>query len=631
MQNLNEIKEPVENKNISKLSNDAIHFLDNQIIPDGETREIEVDFTFQIICATKRLPNWYCVSLMDQKSKFGGFCIKWNQHYGEPKEGDIINIKKIRIVKLPYRDTNIYFGEKVKRIEESKKMLINPRTVESIAKVRSTSKKKAYLKYNLFQNYNEEDNDILFNININNININSPVQERIKSNIGNDLLEQNKNNNSIRRKPTLISELNSFINNPFFILKCVYKSEIKTIPSKYNNLGFDNVQDYLFTDVNGDKIQAVVYHYNNTEKLDKMIKINSIYEISKANRRMNFNKSFALTNHNIQLSFTCYTEIKELTEEEAKSYQFKEKNEFTKIKDLLNKENKIFNLYSIVLEDKGIVEKNKLNSNDTFKYRRLIIGDDSLYKVSLKLWNDLIQPNKTYLKGDIICIKDVRYKEWNNYYELYSLFISKIDYADETKRGKALKKFYHSHQKNEEYKDLCFTELDNKKNIKMKFIDNLLDEFKKEKQISANLYQINGIVKNIEHRDENVFSGCKFCGKKFDDICPNCKSYHKKLYFNFIIKIVDCSNHLWIRLFGENAENFLGITPTEYQLLIKYNNKYKLDEINTKIFYHEYTFIGKYEIPNSEELKSDVFFVILFKKIDNDYYKKLINQLKKES
>ena len=533
MQNINEIKEPPENKNISKLSKDAIHFLDNQMIPDGETREIEVDFTFQVICATKRLPNWYCVSLMDQKSKFGGFCIKWNQHYGEPKEGDIINIKKIRIVKLPYRDTNIYFGEKVRRIEESKKMLINPRTVESIAKVRSTSKKKTYLKYNLFQNYNEKDNDILFNININNININSPVQERIKSNIGNDLLEQNKNNNSIRRKPTLISELNSFINNPFFILKCLAKTEIIEFFSKYNKIGIDYVQNYLFADVNGDKIQGVTYTYDNTERINKILKINSIYEISKVNRRMDFKKDFAFTNHNIQLSFNGYTEIKELTEEEAKQYQFKEKKDFTKLKDILGKENKIFSLYSIVLEDKGIIEKKRLNNNDIVKYRRLIIGDDSFYKVSLKLWNDLTQPNKTYLKGDIICIKDFKYKNWNNYYELNSIVsISKIEYADESKRGKVLKKFYHSHQKIEEYKDLCFIELDNKKDIKMKFIDDLLDEFKKEKQIFDNLYKINGIVRDIEHKDANVFSGCKFCGKMFDDICPNCKSYHKKLYFN---------------------------------------------------------------------------------------------------
>ena len=624
MLNINEIKGPLQNKNLFKLSKDAINFLDNQLIKDCESLEIEVDFTFQIIYAIKKIHNWYCCSLMDQKSKFGGFCIKYNKRYGEPKEGDIINIKKIKIVKLPNRDENLYFCDKVKKIQESKKMIINPKSVESISQVRSTSKKKTYMKYRLFQNYNEEDNkDIVFN---------SPVQERLISNLNNNLLGNNPKVNSSPKKPTLISEFTSFVNNPLFILKCLYKSEIKTFISKYNKGETGCVQNYLFSDVNGDKIQAVTYSLDNIKKFDEILKIDSIYEITKTNPKMNFNKGYALANHNIQLQFMCYTKIEELTEEKKKLYEFKDKVEFSKIKEILNCDNKIFNVYAIVLEDKGIIEKKKSTNNDPVKYRRLIIADDSLYKVSLKLWDNLTQPNKTFIKGDIICNKDVKYRQWNNYYELYSLLISKIEYADNTERGKALKKFYYNHQRNEDYKDLNFVELDNKKDIQQKFIDDFLDEFRKEsKQIYFSLYKINGIVTNIEHKDENVFSGCKFCCKRFEDICPTCNSYHKKLYFDFRIKIKDCSNFLWIHFFGENAENFLGITPEEYQLLIKYNNKYKLDEINKKIIYHEYTFIGKYVNPNSDELKREGFLVILFKKSDNEYYKKLINEIKNES
>ena len=254
--------------------------------------------------------------------------------------------------------------------------------------------------------------------------------------------------------------------------------------------------------------------------------------------------------------------------------------------------------------------------------------------MSLKLWEDLIDPKNHFFKGDIICVKDIKYKQWMYYHELNSSFATKILYANDTKQGKALKKFFYSHQKIEEYKDLNFVELDKRKDIHKKFIADFLKEFGEEKKININMFQlikINGIVENIEHGEGNVFSGCKFCGKKFDDICPTCNSYNKKLFFDFRIKIVDCSNHLWAHFFGENAENFLGITPEEYQILIKHNNKYRLDEINRKILYHEYTFIGKYVSPNSDELKSGGFFVILFKKVDNDYYKKLINQLKNES
>ena len=82
---------------------------------------------------------------------------------------------------------------------------------------------------------------------------------------------------------------------------------------------------------------------------------------------------------------------------------------------------------------------------------------------------------------------------------------------------------------------------------------------------------------------------------------------------------------------GESGENFLGITPEEYQILIKNNKKYKLDEINKKILYHEYTFIGKYVSQNSDELKIGGFLVINFKKADKDYFRKLISQFKNDS
>jgi len=627
MQSSNQIKSTQKIKNISLLSKDAINFLSSQSVKDGESRTIEIEFTFQVIYAIQKLTNWYCCSLMDQNSKYGGFCVKYNKRYGTPKKGDIIKTKKIKIVKLPNRDDYLYFCDNVKRIEESKKMIVNPQQVQSLVQVHSTSKKKMYLKYKIFQNYHEEDDNIINSNNNNIMKVNSPIQNNIINLEGN----VNININNSSKKPILISELTLFNNNPFFILKCLAKSEIKFFESKYNTQGFDYVQNYLFSDINGDKIQAVSYTYDVTEKINKLLKINSIYKISKANRRMNFKKEFACANGNIQLSFTFFTKIEELTEEEKKLYQFKDKIELTKIKDLINGDNKVFNLIAIVLEDKGIIEKKKIN-NEIVKYRRLIIGDDSLYKVNIKLWEDLTEPKKLYLKGDIIHLKDFKYRQWMYYHELNSSFASKILYDNGTKQGKDLKKFFYNHQKIEEYKDLNYEELDSRKDIQNKFINDFLNEFGEDKKIySLPLIKIKGMVEMIEHGDENVFSGCKFCYKKFDDICPNCNSYNKKLYFNFSVKIADCSNHLWVHFLGESGENFFGITPEEYQTLIKNNKRYKLYEINKKILYHEYTFIGKYVSQNSDELKIGGFLVINFKKADKDYFRKLISQFKNDS
>ena len=632
-----EIIDSYHNNNIQQLSKGAINYLDNQFIKDGESRIIQEEFTFQVIYAMKKLSNWYCCSLMDQNAKYGGFCIKYRKKHGEPKKGDIIKTTKIQIVKLPNRETNLYFCEDVIKISESKKMILNPKIVESIKKTHSTSKKKLYLKYNIFQNIKEEENDNSKNNNINineinnDINLNSPIKNIIK-NSENNIFSDSKRVMSSQKKATLISELTSFTNNPYFILKCIAKSEIKAFSSRYNPNGIDFVQNYVFSDINGDKIQATAYNYELTDDLNKMLKINSIYKISKAGKKMNFNKEFACTNCDIQLVFTYYTKFDKLENGEINEKDFKEKLELTKIKNLINGKSKIHTVLGILLEDKGIIEKIKINS-DPVKYRRLIIGDDTLHRVSLKLWSEKIEPNRLYLKGDIICAKDVRYKQWNNIYELESTFLTKIGFYGDTKQGKALKKFYHSHKKIEEYKELNFVELDMRQDIKNKFILDYLEECDKEikdQYNNNNLIKITGTVVDMKHEDSNVFSGCKFCYKKFENICPTCNTYNKKLFFDFNIKIVDCSNYMWINLFGETAENFLGINPVEYQILIKYNNESKLNEINKKILYQNFTFIGRYMSPPSDSFAPVNFIAVQYNKEDKNHFKNILNEIYKK-
>ena len=623
MQNSNAMKSPAKKNKNYQLSKQAIKYLDNQIINDGEKKIIEAEFIFQVVYSMKKLDNWYCCSLIDQNSKYGGFCIKYKKRYGVPKEGDIIKTRKIEIVKLPNRDTNIYFCDKVKKVEESKKMIVDPKNVDSITKVRSTSRKQAYMKYNIFKNY-EGDNEI-------NHNMNSPTQNKYPL-LGKNILSDSKNVNLSQKKPTLVSELTSFVNNPVFILKFLAKTEMKQFASRYNLDGFDFVQNYIFSDINGDKIQAVSFNYDKNEELDKYLKVNSIYRISKAAKKTKFSKDFSCTNGDIQLLFNSFTKVEELSEEETKGQIFKDKIQLTKISEIINGQNKIFDICGIVLEDKGIIEK-KRAKGEVVKYRRLIIGDDTLYKVNLKLWEEKIDKDILYLKGDIICAKDVKYKQWINYYELNSLFLTTISHFGDTKKGKALKKFYQNHQKIEEYNDITFVELNKRNDIQNILIkDFLIDydlEMKKITGINSNkLAKINGIVVGIEHGDANVFSGCKYCYKKFDDMCPQCKTYNKKLYFDFHVKIADCSGYMWIQLFGESAENFLGISPEEYQTLIKHNNKHKIEKLNKRILYQEFTFIGKYIILTNNESKNVKFSIVQYKKVDKKKKKKLIQSIK---
>ena len=61
-------------------------------------------------------------------------------------------------------------------------------------------------------------------------------------------------------------------------LKCLKKFEIKKFRFKKNK----QYQNYLFSDINNEKIQAVSFD-DISDKLDKIIKINEFYQINNCN------------------------------------------------------------------------------------------------------------------------------------------------------------------------------------------------------------------------------------------------------------------------------------------------------------------------------------------------------------
>jgi hypothetical protein len=335
----------IHNNNINinniTLSKGAINYLDNQFVQDGDNKIIEAKFIFQIIYVVKNLSNWYCCSLLDQNSKFGGFCIKYESIYGEPKEGDIIQTSKIKIVKLPNRDTNLYFCENVKRLSQSKKMKIEPSKVDSVSKKRSSSKKDySNMKKKFLDYFNGSD------IKISEKKDNSDKKSDIKTQIN----EEKYNLILNQKKYTLISCLNSFTNNPFFLMKCKYKSEIR----EYKNSRCEGqVQNYLFIDTEGGKIQAVSFNAN---YYDSIINVGCIYEIYRASITSS-SREYDSTNCPFQLIFHNFTRIKEVLDD-GKFDNVKDDEEIIHIQSLtIEKLKRAVNLLGIVLDDKGIIEK----------------------------------------------------------------------------------------------------------------------------------------------------------------------------------------------------------------------------------------------------------------------------------
>ena len=599
------INSPKNNNNFNniKLSKGAISFLDNQIIKNGENKIIEINFTFQIINAIKKLSNWYCCSLMDQDSKFGGFCIKYEDQYGEPKQGDIIQTEKIQIIKLPNRDSNLYFCENVKKINESKKMIIDPKKIDSISKKRSNSKKESLEKNN---------------------NDQKSSSNHLNLSYKNNIKKESKDKNKIY---TFVSELTSFTNNPILFLKCKFKSVLKIITSL--DKGFEGeVQNYIFYDTKGDEIQAVAFR-ECANKLNNIIKIGSIYEISKVGKQK-IKPNFKLSKCQIQLIFKNNSVIEEIEDKgEFDNAKNENKSEFIELKNLTKtKIDSNVNVIGIILEDKGIIEKRKENEK-TVKLRILSIGDNNLNKINVKLWEEKAEPNKIYSKGDVIYLYYFKYKKYYNIYDLNSMAISQILPCDDKEKEKELKEFYKKHQNINEYKAINYLALNSQDNINFKFIKNLIENYSLEFNENNNikLIKITGTVINIYLSESNYYEGCIFCNKKFIEVCPTCLTDEKKSIFAFYVQIFDCSENIWIEFYGDIAEHFLGINVEDYKKLIKNNNEKNLEEIKQRILYNNYSFIGKYKIPSYFENNVVIFSVIQFCKNDNNYFKELIAKL----
>ena len=608
------LNSPKDNKNHIELSKGAINFLDNQILKNGENKIIEKHFKFQIIYATKKLSNWYCCSLLDQDSKFGGFCIQYESQYGEPKKGDIIETRKITIVKLPNRNTNLYFCENVQKLNESKKMVIDPKKIDSISKKRDNSRKSL-----------DNNSELLRNLKSSNKNIfnSSHKISSSKKNIMSDI--KNKGNID-KKKYTLISNLTSFTNNPILFLKCRFKSVLKVFSSADSKFE-GQVQNYIFYDTKGDQIQGVAFR-EWANKFNDIIKVGSIYEISKVDKKI-IKSDFNLTNCQFQLIFRYSTKIEEIEDKgEFGNVNNLNKSEFIQIKNLANKINKYISVIGIILEDKGKIEKRKENG-ETVQFRILTIGDNSLHKINLKLWEEKMQNEKAFSKGEIICIYFVKFKQYYYIYDLNTISISDIVPCDDKQKEKDLKDFYLKHQNINEYIDMNFVVLNSQKDIKFKFIKDCINDYKLNENNNTNLIKINGTVINIYHKENNCYEGCIYCNKKFEDVCPACLSDKKKLVFSFHIQIIDCSDPLWIEFFGDIGENLFGINPEKYQNLILNNDKNSLNEISKKLLFHNYIFIGKYKSSSFDDKeKSVIFSVIQFCEINNEYNKELIPKLK---
>jgi hypothetical protein len=360
-----------------QLSTGAIKFLESQTVTQGTKKSMDVDFTFQIERATKNSGGIYNCSLLDSDSKYAGFLLTYEQKDGIPGVGDIIHVGKILIAILPSRDSHIYYCKNVRLIRRAMALQVDPKQLSNV------SKKKSMENYRNTV-YRPSDNE-------------------------NAMQNNNPNNGEFFDDSgcTLISSLTTFSSNARLYLKCKVKNPIKNFVAKSTKKDC-TLQSYIFIDTKGDEIQATAFN-KAVENFSKIIQEGGIYEIRKCNIQL-AERAYNATKCDYKLGFNESTQV----------IPAPDNGKFSGVKfSIIPLEQivdfpigKIIDVFGFVLDDKGFQEITTKNEK-ILKMQKLLIGDDTLSRIELTLWEPFGSPDNNYSLGDLIAVKNCRVKEFN--------------------------------------------------------------------------------------------------------------------------------------------------------------------------------------------------------------------------
>ena len=601
--------------NDSVLSQYAIKFLLSQKIEPDTEKTIEEEFIFQIDHITKNelLKNYTICTLIDNDSKYAGFFINYINNK-TPKVGDIIRTKTITISFVSEANFKIFKCNEVILLDNKELNIknINDFSLEKILHINKNESKGSKNSINSQNSKNSlENND---DINLENVNVE----------------EQNLN-----PEPTLIKNINSLVNDPFLQLKCIGKSEI-TNYEKYNKKGIH--QKYTFCDIESSFITAVSFN-DDTLELDKKIKKGLIFNIRGAYiKKLPFKIVKLSEKCSIyQLTLKKTTEIELVNDIDRKIFFQKQiKIKIVNIQKIINLPLRTYvKFVGIILRDSGIINyKNSVN-------RKLIIGDTTLYKIEVSLWNKYTN-TVDFKVGDVIMFNKLTVREYRCAKLLHSIDnCSEITKDDIPKKIiEELTEFYLKHNNYEEYTDINDKqETINSKKIFIKQLSKIGNINSNENNNNVVLKITGKIVELIPAKNINDFYCFGCFNVSQNAICKKC-NLPLKPFFRFLLKIQDCSGFMWIEIYGYLAESFLNIKITDYQYNIL-NNAKRLKEFFEKIrekkLYKTYSFIGK-KRENDERIINKIneeykiiFSVYKILEINKEHYHQLLKIIKGES
>ena len=217
-----------------------------------------------------------------------------------------------------------------------------------------------------------------------------------------DLEEKDVNDNEIldESKIKLISEINKFSTNAHLYLKCKTITPQKKFISKKTEKDCV-LQPYIFIDKRRDEIKAISFN-NVVDITSSLIKEEKTYQV--INQRIQLaEKAFNPTKCNYKQVINDLSKIIPIQD----NGKFKGVNfsiiPFDKIADYPI--GKLIDVFGFILEDncyKSITSKNQ----KLLKLYKITIGDDTLFKIDVTLWEPFANDERKYSVGDLIVIKN---------------------------------------------------------------------------------------------------------------------------------------------------------------------------------------------------------------------------------
>jgi hypothetical protein len=429
---------------------------------------------------------------------------------------------------------------------------------------------------------------------------------------------------------TLISSLTTFSSNARLYLKCKVKNPIKNFVAKSTKKDC-TLQSYIFIDTKGDEIQATAFN-KAVENFSKIIQEGGIYEIRKCNIQL-AERAYNATKCDYKLGFNESTQV----------IPAPDNGKFSGVKfSIIPLEQivdfpigKIIDVFGFVLDDKGFQEITTKNEK-ILKMQKLLIGDDTLSRIELTLWEPFGSPDNNYSLGDLIAVKNCRVKEFNGRKQLSTTDSTEVKKSLDPESDSRLRKFYDEHQNENDYKDVQGEMISNgviKSPAELVFIKDIQNTYEIEMDNKDRpVFEINATVTRLNHSERNYYTGCAKCHKKMEtDVCTYCSCTEKKVMFTLSLDVRDATSHFWIDMFGELAEKFLGIKGEDYENLIRNGTTVEENEglipINERVEYHTFSFIGKVRENTYNETKRYRFGVFRFNEITNEKRKSLTKML----